>query len=235
MRHFKALGPGKILEIGCGAGTLLDDLASMGFHGVGVDRSRKALKLANEVHGRNSPIQIRRETDRRDCGSFDYVCSFEVLEHIEDDAGTLREWAEFVGKDGYLLLSVPAHPERWSAADEWGGHVRRYRRAELHDLVTNAGFKVETIQTYGFPLGNVMDRLSVRVYERQANSKQKSSLDSDERTDESGADRLLLTRLWPFYSFSLSVMVLEMFCQIQRLFLNTDLGNGYIVVARKVG
>ena len=40
--------------------------------------------------------------------TFDLVCAFEVLEHIEDDDAALTEWRARVRPGGRLLLSVPA-------------------------------------------------------------------------------------------------------------------------------
>ena len=52
------------------------------------------------------------------------------------------------------MISVPAHPEMWSDIDVWAGHVRRYQRKQLVETLQAAGFAVERIECYGYPLAN---------------------------------------------------------------------------------
>jgi hypothetical protein len=71
---------------------------------------------------------------------------FDVLEHLDDDAGTLR-WAHSVLEDGgYLVASVPAHPFLFDEADRLAHHRRRYTRSELRDKLAAAGFEVLTVR-----------------------------------------------------------------------------------------
>ena len=71
-------------------------------------------------------VTIHSEIQNNWQETFDFILAFEVLEHIEDDVSALREWWNGVKFPGHRLLSVPAHPERWNASDEWEGHFRRY-------------------------------------------------------------------------------------------------------------
>jgi len=48
-----------------------------------------------------------------------------------------------------LLLSVPLHPSRWNAFDEFVGHRRRYEPERLRDRLTEYGFSVESSAAYG--------------------------------------------------------------------------------------
>lgn len=60
------------------------------------------------------------------------VTLLDVLEHIPDDQGFLRdELVPLVGMNGTLIISVPAHPHLFSDHDTALGHERRYRRHEL--------------------------------------------------------------------------------------------------------
>ena len=45
-------------------------------------------------------------------------------------------------------MTVPQHPWLWSAADEFGRHVRRYRRPELVAKLERAGFRVERATSF---------------------------------------------------------------------------------------
>lgn len=234
LRIFRDLPPGRLLEFGCGAGALLVDLSRMGFSAVGVDQSVSARQLAQVLNADTPTIRIAETADGEADASFDYLAAFEVLEHIEDDHGALREWAQYLRRGGTLVISVPAHPERWNPADVWAGHYRRYRRADLMALVDAAGFEKAEIQSYGFPLANFMERLAAPIYARQTRARGAAEMSLSERTGQSGSDRRLLTRLWPFYSSLPATLVMRMILAVQKRFCNSDRGIGYILVARKV-
>ena len=80
---------------------------------------------------------------------FDLVCAFDILEHVADDDGALRELARVAAPGATLLLSVPLHASAWTAFDEFVGHCRRY---EPHDIVAKLaahGFALERSAIYG--------------------------------------------------------------------------------------
>lgn len=66
--------------------------------------------------------------------SFDVVCAFDVIEHVDDDAGAVAEMKRVCRKDGILFVTVPASPLLWSEHDEINHHFRRYRIDELKAL-----------------------------------------------------------------------------------------------------
>lgn len=230
---FKTATPGSVLEMGCGAGALLSELAEHGYTGLGVDFSKSARKLARAFVADHPGMRISDTVTGESPGSFDFLCAFEVLEHIEDDLGALREWSRYLRSGGRLIISVPAHPERWNAADEWAGHFRRYRRQDLTQMVEAAGFRVQDVLCYGFPLANVMERATAGFYARQSANHEREKLDKTGRTGESGTDRRQLTRLWRFYSvFPVSLLMAGLW-NLQRRALRSDRGVGYILIARK--
>lgn len=68
-------------------------------------------------------------------GSAGAVGVFDVVEHMEDDHGFIRELAETLKPGGMLFLTVPAYGWMWSDADVAAGHFRRYTKATIQDLV----------------------------------------------------------------------------------------------------
>lgn len=234
LRIFEAVRPGHVLEMGCGSGALLRELSQRGYTCAGVDFSKSAIRVAKEMNAHCSTVRVSESLADELPDSFDYLCAFEVLEHIEDDLGVLRDWSRYLKRDGTLVISVPAHPERWNAADVWAGHFRRYRREGLTERVTEAGYQVTEVQCYGFPLANMMERFSSGIYKRQNTAEEREDFDKKKRTEESGTDRRLLARLWPFYSLPPMTYVMRLFWMLQRLTSHSDRGIGYIVVARKV-
>jgi SAM-dependent methyltransferase len=75
-----------------------------------------------------------------------------VLEHIEDDAGAVREWAQILEPGGRLLVYVPAFQHLYSAMDARVGHYRRYTRRRLVRTLNGSGLRV-LHSDYADPLG----------------------------------------------------------------------------------
>ncbi len=74
-----------------------------------------------------------------------------VLEHIDDHASTLRDFAKVLQPDGHLVLLVPAMKSLYGTLDENLHHFRRYSQDELAQVVTDAGFTIETIRFLNRP------------------------------------------------------------------------------------
>jgi 2-polyprenyl-3-methyl-5-hydroxy-6-metoxy-1,4-benzoquinol methylase len=232
LRHVKTIAPCKALDIGCGPAALLSEMASLGFDAYGVDRSQQALVLARMLNTQQSPMQLQAELDPAWKGSFDLLMSFEVIEHLDEDIAAMRDWLPYLKPGGRFILSTPAHPHRWNAADVWAGHVRRYTRAGLEKSITDAGFIVEKIECYGFPLANLMEILRAKAYGKVLNQATKADKSADDLTDESGSDRSIESKFWRFFSSMPATVLMRLACQFQRPFLQTDYGNGYLVIAR---
>lgn len=75
-------------------------------------------------------------------GSIDLVGSFDMIEHVPDDAAALAEQARVVSSTGAVVTAVPADQRLWSSHDEAVGHFRRYDRSTLISLAGNVGLTV---------------------------------------------------------------------------------------------
>ena len=64
----------------------------------------------------------------------DIVLAMDVLEHIQDDYSTLKEWKNTLKPNGLLLITVPAFQHLWSSHDIFLGHHRRYNKKDISDL-----------------------------------------------------------------------------------------------------
>ena len=65
----------------------------------------------------------------------------DVLEHVADDIGLLRDTAAKMPKGSTILITVPAMPWMWSAHDVFLDHVRRYTIGSLDRVIAAAGLK----------------------------------------------------------------------------------------------
>jgi SAM-dependent methyltransferase len=225
--------PGRFLEIGAGTGRLTAGFLTRGFTGTCYDvgaATRDLLRRNLSPFG--ARIQVIDSLADVTTGSFDYVFAFEVLEHIDPDAETLRSWASFLKPLGRILISVPAHMRKYSAEDRAVGHYRRYEKKQLSQLLENAGCTRVRVLSYGFPIailtrrGNqVLSRWRKIQSEEPAHTPEALSvLSGIERSDAS----LRLARL-------LNRHTLAPFIALQRRFFESDLGDGYVAHADRIG
>jgi glycosyltransferase involved in cell wall biosynthesis len=92
-----------------------------------------------------------RDRDELAADRVDTIVCMNVLEHIEDDGSTLRDFASVLEPDGRLVLLVPAMKTLYGTLDRHLHHHRRYAEDELRDKVMDAGFHIETIRFLNRP------------------------------------------------------------------------------------
>lgn len=230
----RSIPKGRMLEIGPGSGALLSEFADAGFDCEALDSSDEARERTQALLSRSGhaiPIHANPGSDWT--GRFDVVCAFEVLEHIEDDRAALRTWHSWLKPGGVLLLSVPAHMKLWTARDEWAGHVRRYERKELEQAFDDGGFEIETFECYGFPLTNLTEWASQPLFARGIHRGDDAGEARRKNNDRSGVDRTADMKLFPLVRSWPGKLALRGFAGLQKLFLDTDRGSGYVVKARR--
>jgi SAM-dependent methyltransferase len=75
-------------------------------------------------------------------GQFDTVIMINVLEHIQDDQGTIRAAYHALSPGGTCIVFVPALSWLYSPLDRSVGHFRRYERTQLEQIMRAGGFEV---------------------------------------------------------------------------------------------
>lgn len=226
--------PGRFLEMGCGSGALLCELGRLGFRGVGVETSDRARELACLLTSRHPELEVRGSLPD---GPFDYLFSFEVLEHIEDDATALHDWVRRLSPGGRALLSVPAHQRKWNVTDTMAGHYRRYDREDVLALVRSAELEIEDVTTYGFPASWLIEKLRLAATHARIRTmgidSARVQLGDRELTGQSGVERTLESKLFPFYAGRVGCAAFSLAARVQRAFYPTDWGISFLVRARK--
>jgi SAM-dependent methyltransferase len=76
----------------------------------------------------------------------DTIVCMNVLEHIEDDRGTLRDFASVLPASGRLVLLVPSLKALYGTLDQHLHHFRRYDEPELREKLTSAGFAIDEMR-----------------------------------------------------------------------------------------
>ena len=146
----------RVLEVGSGTGGNLDILAQFGSVS-GLEMDSSALAMSVERTGGRFDLRLGCCPDDvpfQDA-AFDLVCFFDCLEHISDDAGSLRRMHALLAPGGSIVVTVPAYQWLWSAHDEFLHHRRRYDRASLTRCAQAAGYRVERVTYFNtllFPL-----------------------------------------------------------------------------------
>src|SRR4051794_38334452 len=94
-----------IVDYGCGTGSIVDHLRSLGYRAVGAEVSEEMLAASRE---RGIPtIDLGREEIPP--ASTDCVLACDVLEHVADEIGLLKRLREALRPGGVLIGTVPAY------------------------------------------------------------------------------------------------------------------------------
>jgi len=163
-----------VLDFGAGVGTFALPMQRDGYavECVELDDAQRATLAAQG-------LTVHRTLEGIRDGSVDFVYTLNVLEHIDDDVGALRDIGRTLREDGRLLVYVPAFPVLFTPMDQRVGHLRRYRRHDLRAKVDAAGFDVlrnDYVDSLGFlatlvyrmtgSRSGAIDRGALRAYDR---------------------------------------------------------------------
>lgn len=146
--------PGRALDIGAAGGGNTRVLLSHGWRPVALEFAPTAAQIARE-----RGIEVVR-ADARELpvrtGSMDLVTAFDILEHIEEDYLAAAEITRVLRPGGTALIAVPADMALWSAHDTAVGHVRRYTRGTLADVIVKGGLVIEEMWSWNVLLRPVV-------------------------------------------------------------------------------
>lgn len=151
----------KVLDLGCGSGYGASRIADVAVSVYAVDVSPEAVAYAQEQYARGNacysviePNAVLPFGDRE----FDVVLSFQVIEHVQDDAAYLAEAARVLSDDGVLIVITPDRKCRLLPGQQpWNRwHLREYSADSLRSLVAEY-FDVEDLlrMEADTPLANV--------------------------------------------------------------------------------
>jgi len=133
--------PAELLEIGAGTGGNLGMLSRYGrVSAVEVDGF--ARQYASDVSGLRVSYGCLPDQLPFADASFDLICLFDVLEHIQDDANALKRVRQLLKPRGRAVITVPAYQWLYGAHDRAHRHFRRYTARKLHLKARNAGLRV---------------------------------------------------------------------------------------------
>ena len=146
--------PGRALDIGAAGGGNTRVLLSHGWQPVALEFAPTAAQIARE-RGIDVVRADARELPVR-TGSMDLVTAFDILEHIEEDYLAASEITRVLRPGGTALIAVPADMALWSAHDTAVGHVRRYNRGTLAEVIGKGGLVIEDMWSWNVLLRPVV-------------------------------------------------------------------------------
>jgi len=215
------------LECAAGVGSLSATLARGGTTVVAADMSLRSLAIvAHRAEAAGCGETILPVVADITClpfadGTFPSASSAETLEHIPADRAAACDLARILAPGGWLIGTVPADPKQWSDWDDWGGHLRRYRKPQMTRMLLDAGLDPE-VTVWGWPLLRVYDDVFMkRVNRRRLHNR--GSLEDDPalaKVSNLGKKRWLVNLVRRAFS-------------LDRLFDGAPWGVGLLFKARK--
>ncbi|MHB8571656.1 MAG: class I SAM-dependent methyltransferase [Candidatus Dormibacteria bacterium] len=161
------VAPGRLLDVGCGSGILMQVAAERGWQAEGVETSGYAAGLARERTG--LPVH-EGELQRLglEPGAQDAVVMTQVVEHLVDPLPLLAAASALLRPEGVLCLATP-NPESWLASVQgerfnyWMApvHVRLYPPRAIDRLLREAGLRSVETRTWSAAGRLLDDRLDV--------------------------------------------------------------------------
>jgi len=152
VRYFVGMDRGRLLDIGCGDGSVLKIATDCGWDVEGVDFDVQAVKVARS---KGLKVHSGRLADcNYPTGSFDLILMSHVIEHIHDPLSILCETRRLLRAGGLLVLTTPntagyAHRyfgSNWVALDP-PRHLHIFDIGNLRTMATRAGFSQNAITT----------------------------------------------------------------------------------------
>ena len=150
---------GRILEIGCGRGLLLHQLAQLGHECHGIERSALAARRAARTEGLRIYTQSLEECHFPE-QYFDAVILWHVLEHLDHPEKSLALMSRVLKPGSLLYLEVPnlTSLQSCTTGKNWfhldlEHHLYHFAPDGLHRLLASSGFRVEKTTTLSLEQG----------------------------------------------------------------------------------
>lgn len=177
--------PGRVLDVGCGAGHFLVAAEARGWEGVGLEVSRSALDTLRQVqrerHLMFSIVEGNLAQANFPAQHFDAVTLFEVLEHLEDPMDTLREAHRLLKHGGLLYLTTPNYDSlsrrllgrRWRVIAE--EHRCLFNTRAIMTSLNRLGFRAVSVGTKNIDIPEILSKWGIRKQRAHPTDRSSSS------------------------------------------------------------
>ena len=129
------IGPGIVLDVGCGAGYGADHLGRDGRQVIAVDYEPAVAATAARRYQRRGLSFVSMDAMRLGLrsGSVDLACAFQVIEHLPEPERLVGELARVLGPSGLAILSTPNAQTHLGPRNPF--HVHEFATEELRTLL----------------------------------------------------------------------------------------------------
>jgi SAM-dependent methyltransferase len=137
---------GRLLDVGCGHGLLLDEARKLGYQTVGLELSEHAA-----AHARDTlELDVRPQTlaDQPRQPRYAVIVLADVIEHLDDPVAAIEQCARLLEPGGVLCLVTPdpgSRTAQLAGAGWWGylpAHTYLLPRRTLRELLEQRGLDV---------------------------------------------------------------------------------------------
>lgn len=224
------LPPGRFLEIGHGSGNMLRTLAEAGYWGDGYDFSEAARASAGRVLSSTGITNVTLLAKPPEQGPYDYIFFFEVIGYWKDPVREMEGLKKLLSPTGKLVFSF-TKKESGGYAEKVTGDMACFTRQEIVGMLEDdLDLKVRHILNYGFPLSNVLKPiLNLLYYLKCRSGNAGRDLEADVKKSGMAGGELPIR----LASLVINKTTVLPFTKLQRLFRNSDLGTGYLVMAER--
>ena len=140
---------GRLLDVGCGYGFFLEEMASRGWRAEGIEISAAGLSHAREKLGLEVSDKPMPRPDWPD-GCFDVITLFYVIEHLKEPRTVLEEACRLLRPGGLLLLRWPHTAPIVRLLKPWAERLKLYQAPShlfdfspltIYKILDQSGFK----------------------------------------------------------------------------------------------
>lgn len=168
---------GRILDVGAGAGKILQEMKQAGWQVSGVDIEKQA-----QIESAKRGISVKLTDVSKNHfpfkdNSFDSVLALDLLEHLADNQRCLGEMKRVLKTKGIIIISVPAYEKLFSYWDKMVGHYRRYSAKSLQRLCRKNDLKIIFLSYYFSFL--IIPALIIRLTKKLINLEKKSDFQTN--------------------------------------------------------
>ncbi len=214
--------PGLHLECAAGVGSLTVSLARAGCTVVAADTSLPSLVVLGRRTKSERVLPVVADITRLpfSTATFASASSAETLEHVPDHQAAAAELARVLRAGAWLVGTVPAACGQWAEWDSWAGHLRRFDRRSMFQLLDQAGLEPR-VTVWGWPMLRLYDALFLNRLNRRRLSGQGLAADRTLQAVSGLGRRRWLVRL------------VQTIFACDRLFDRAPWGVGLLFEARK--
>jgi len=151
---------GRLLDIGCGDGSFMHRMDSLGWSVLGLEVDHAAAEIARKRYGLPVVLGPTEETALPQ-ETFDAICMNHVLEHVENPTGLLKTCGHLLKRQGVLAVKTPnveslghrVFGRDWVSLDP-PRHLHLFSRGTLRRCVEEAGLAMMWLKTsaHGAPI-----------------------------------------------------------------------------------